>query len=380
MMSFFNLGFTQEFYFQGFLLLPRYIRHCWLGVKDWLSILIPTLTDHFAQIKSLLSYIYTIWLGVVLSFSFHHFHHLVSIFVCCFLFLFFAKWNPPSAHLLTIIKFPNFSNLDQKCHFPRLSWPVPPTFLMSDCPRIYQKSTERRQKTTGSTAFLWWCLSDRREDCFWKHNSVTRTAVIILSPFLLLFAFWIYQPKLSIVRKKGAGHFQQVTLLCAYAYTNTKPIHEQLGLCFPYSRWYNCTRWLGIKKQVTHPAILLKQLFYHWNQRNDPCENASGDVQHQPPYLLGDSVQWWCGFIIHQDGRVFQDGTGNGNSLLLSTCAEHLTVNPPLLWRTCHNHWADLFFFFQIKVIAEHLTVNPPLTWRTRHNHWATLLFLLSKL
>lgn len=210
MMSFFNFGFTQEFYFQGFLLLPWYIRHCWLGVKDWLSILIPTLTDHFAQIKSLHAQLhiyhlagsgFKLFLSPLSSFGLH-FCLLFS------LFLFFAKWNPPSAHyLLTIIKFPNFLNLDQKCHFPRLSWPVPPTFLMSDCPRIYQKSTERRQKTTGSTAFLWWCLSDRREDCFWKHNSVTRTAVIILSPFLLLFAFWIYQPKLSIVRKKGDGHF-----------------------------------------------------------------------------------------------------------------------------------------------------------------------------
>lgn len=141
-------------------------------------------------------------------------------------------------------------------------WPKTPlsqTFLACSPhfpnPKIYQKSKERRQKTTGSTAFLWWCLSDRREDCFWKHNSVTRTAVIILSPFLLLFAFWIYQPKLSIVRKKGDGHFQQVTLHCAYTYTNTQLIHEheQLGLCFPYSRWYNCTRWLGIKKTSYSP-------------------------------------------------------------------------------------------------------------------------------
>ena len=99
--------------------------------------------------------------------------------------------------------------------------------------------------------------------------------------------------------------------------------------------------------------------------------------------------------------------------------AELLTVNPPLLWRTCHNHWDTVCFgFFQIKVPptptpsrtpysepsanmknqsqplsycllwgffklkcppplppAELLTVNPPLTWRTSHNHWATLFF-----
>ena len=92
---------------------------------------------------------------------------------------------------------------------------------MSDCPRIYQKSKERRQKTTGSAAFLWWCLSDRREDCFWKHNGVTRTAVIILSPFLLLFAFWIYQPKLYCQKERRWLFPAGNPPLCIYLHKHT---------------------------------------------------------------------------------------------------------------------------------------------------------------
>ena len=103
----------------------------------------------------------------------------------------------------------------------------------------------------------------------------------------------------------------------------------------------------------------------------------------------------------------------------IKVIAEHLTVNPPLTWRTCHNHWATLFFvfafqiivpptptpsrtpysepstnmknlsqplsypflcFFQIKVPPTPTPSRtpyrePPLTWRTCHNHWATLFF-----
>lgn len=108
------------------------------------------------------------------------------------------------------------------------------------------------------------------------------------------------------------------------------------------------------------------------------------------PVKMSNTSLRTCSVIVSSDD-VASSYTRMGVSFKMARAMAILCFSPPvqntLQWtlRYCEEPvttteltFSFFFLSFQIKVIAEHLTVNPPLTWRTRHNHWATLFFVFA--